>query len=146
MAASWLKHLPAHLVRLLEAGRDEKFDQEMTIGMRFSADTARTWRFRARPYGISGYAETIRAVQTYDLTEVAGQIRTPLLITSPEGEQFWPGQSARLAELAPAVSTLIDFTADEGADQHCQPLARTLTAQRMFDWLDEQMPARDSQS
>lgn len=146
VADSWLKHLPAHLVRLLEAGRDEKFDQEMTIGMRFSADTARTWRFRARPYGTSGYAETIRAVQTYDLTEVAGQIRTPLLITSPEGEQFWPGQSARLAELAPAVSTLIDFTADEGADQHCQPLARTLTAQRMFDWLDEQMPARDSRS
>ena len=29
------------------------------------------------------------------------------------------------------------FTQAEGASYHCQPLARELTEQRMFDWLDE---------
>jgi hypothetical protein len=61
------------------------------------------------------------------------------MITDPEGEQFWPGQAEQLASLTPTVSTLVRFTAAEGADGHCQPLARSLTAQRMFDWLDERL-------
>ncbi|KNY06048.1 hypothetical protein [Microbacterium sp. GCS4] len=49
------------------------------------------------------------------------------------------GQAEQLAALTASVSTLVRFTAAEGADGHCQPLARTLTAQRMFDWLDERL-------
>lgn len=139
VAASWEHHLPHRLLGLLAAGKDEEFDREMAIGMRFSPGTAHTWRFRARPYGTTGYAETIRAVQQYTIADLAQRITTPMLITSPEAEQFWPGQSERLAELAPAVSTLLPFTAAEGADGHCQPLARGLTAQRMFDWLDDRL-------
>jgi hypothetical protein len=109
----------------------------MQFGMKFSPDTARTWQFRARPYGTTGYAETIQAVRQYNVADVAAKITTPLLILVPEAEQFWPGQSDQLARLTSTVSTVIRFTAAEGADEHCQPLARTLTAQRMFDWLDE---------
>jgi len=36
-------------------------------------------------------------------------------------------------------ATLQPFTADEGADYHCQPLARLLTDERMFDWLDTRL-------
>ena len=64
-------------------------------------------------------------------------IRTPILITDPQGEQFWPGQSRRLADALPGLAHLVPFTAAEGADRHCEPLARTLLEQRMFDWLDE---------
>jgi hypothetical protein len=111
----------------------------MAIGMKFSPDTARTWAFRARPYGTTGYGETIDAVRKYNATDVAAQITTPLLILSPENEQFWPGQAQQLAALTPSVSTVIAFTAAEGADERCQPLASALTAQRMFDWLDDQL-------
>lgn len=136
VSTSWTAHLPASLTKLLDAGETQKFDKEMAIGMKFSPTTARTWRFRARPYGAEGYAETIEAVRRFNLVEVAGQIKTPLLILSPEGEQFWPGQSERLAELTSEVSTIVQFTAAEGAAEHCQPLARALTAQRMFDWFE----------
>jgi len=139
VSTSWTAHLPHSLLSLLAAGDDDKFDREMALGMKLSPTTARTWRFRARPYGTTGYAATLRAVQQYQLRDVAAQIRTPMLITAPEGEQFWPGQSAELARLAPDVSTVVPFTAAEGADGHCQPLARTLTAQRMFDWLDTRL-------
>ena len=81
----------------------------------------------------------MREVRRYTVADVAGSITTPLLITDPEDEQFWPGQPARLAELTSAVSTLVPFTAAEGANLHCQPLARGLTEQRMFDWLDERL-------
>ena len=68
--------------------------------MKFSPETERTWQFRARPYGTTGFAETIDAVRSTTWRDVAGKITTPLLITSPEGEQFWPrpGRTARRAD------------------------------------------------
>lgn len=139
VAASWEQHIPRSLLAAFERGDDDRFDQEIAIGMKFSPTTARTWSFRARPYGTQGYAATLRAVRQYSVADVAAQIRTPMLIASPEGEQFWPGQSERLAALAPSVSTLLPFTAEEGAGGHCEPLARPLFAERAFSWLDEQL-------
>lgn len=139
VSTSWTAHLPHGLLKLLDEGQVEKFDREMELGMKLSPETARTWQFRARPYGTKGFGETIQEVRKYTVADVAGEITTPLLILSPEGEQFWPGQADQLADLTPGVSTVVRFTAAEGADGHCQPLARTLTAQRMFDWLDERL-------
>lgn len=139
VSTSWSSHLPKSLLKLLGEGDTAKFDKEMALGMKFSPETARTWRFRARPYGTTGYGETIDAVRKYTVADVAGEIVTPLAILAPEGEQFWPGQSDQLAALTPHVSTVIRFTTAEGAGEHCQPLARTLTAERMLDWLDERL-------
>ena len=136
VSTSWTGHFPKGFLKLLDEGKTEKFNKDMAIGMKFSPDTAHTWRFRSRPYGLSGYGEVVEAVRTYNLRDVAKDISTPLLITNPEGEQFWPGQSEELAKLSSGPSTVIAFTAAEGADLHCQPLARGLTAERMFDWLD----------
>ena len=79
---------------------------------------------------------TMVEVLKYNLTDVAGSIVTPLLVTDPENEQFWPDQSEKLAALLPGETELVKFAATEGANYHCQPLARLLTEQRMFDWLD----------
>jgi len=139
VAASWEREVPKSLLKLLDKGDDHAFDRDMAMGMRVSRNAARTWRFRARPYGdLDGYAATLREVRRYDAADVAGHVTTPLLVTSPEGEQFWPGQSERLAGLVPGA-TLVRFTDAEGAGGHCQPLARALTEQRMFDWLDERL-------
>ena len=64
-------------------------------------------------------------------------ITTPLLVTDPEGEQFWPGQSERLYDALTGAKQLVRFAAEEGADRHCEPMARSLLEQRVFDWLDE---------
>lgn len=137
VSTSWLEHLPAGLKKLLAEGKEQAFDLEMGIGMKLSRDTSRTWQFRARPYGQESYFRTMREVLKYNLAGVAGQIRTPLFITDPEDEQFWPGQARRLAAMLPGEKTVSSFSAAEGANWHCQPLARTLTEQRMFDWLDD---------
>lgn len=142
VAASWTTTMPTALLKLLDEGKDHAFDRDMDLGLRLSKATAATWRFRSRPYGVEGYAATLRTVQKFDLRDVAARITTPLLVTDPEGEQFWPGQSEELVRLAPDVATLVRFTAAEGASLHCQPLARALTEQRVFDWLDEALAPR----
>jgi len=139
VSASWTAQIPKHLLGLLDAGKDAEFDRDMALGMRLAKDAAHTWRFRARPFGADGYAAVLHAVEAYRADDVAARITTPLLITDPEDEQFWPGQSERLHTLAPAVSELARFTAAEGANQHCEPLARSLADARIFDWLDARL-------
>ncbi|WP_072801971.1 alpha/beta hydrolase family protein [Rhodococcoides yunnanense] len=137
VGASWTAHFPKKLLELLDDGNKNAFDRDMAIGMKVSKETAREWSFRARPYRKNSYFDTVMEVRKYTLDGVIDRIDTPLFIANPEDEQFWPGQPAHLADAVAAPVHLCDFTAAEGANYHCQPMARLLTDQRMFDWLDE---------
>jgi len=135
VSTSWTGHLPKSMLRLLDSGEQEKFDREMALGMRFSAENARTMRFRSRPFLADGAFATYSAVRAFSARDVLPQVTTPLFVADPEGEAFWPGQSAELAGLVPGA-TLAAFTAAEGANLHCEPLGRAVFEQRAFDWLD----------
>lgn len=138
LARAWFEQLPPELTALYQAGEKTKFDGVMERAL--NDPVARgVWEFRSRPYGVTGYSTVLDEITKYDVTDIAGQIRTPLYITDPDGETYLPGQPAELAALVTG-STLGHFTEDEGASYHCQPLARELTEQRMFDWLDDQLP------
>jgi hypothetical protein len=143
MARSWHQNIPHVLLSAYLKGDKERFDKELELAFRLpGTHTGKmTWNFRSRPYGVSGYSAGLDAVAQYDLTDVAGQITTPLYIVETDGDQFFAGQSAELAALVPG-STLARFTQEEGASYHCQPLAREITEQRMFDWMDEQIGHR----
>lgn len=139
VSQSWRAGIPKSEMELVERGEKEKFDHGMEMALRYSKSVARLWNFRATPFGKHSPYDTMVEMLRYRLEpEDAAKITTPMLITSPEKEQFWPGQSEQLAAMVPDA-TLQPFTADEGADYHCQPLARLLTDERMFDWLDTRL-------
>lgn len=140
VARSWTSQIPHSLMELYRKGEVAKFERDMSIGMKLPGGraTLANWNFRARPYGTTGFAATLDEVSRYTVEQVAAQVDTPVLITSPEREQFFPGQSKELAALIPGAQ-LLELTEAEGASFHCQPLARELTEQRVFDWLDERL-------
>jgi hypothetical protein len=143
VAEAMTSQLPASMRKLLERGEQKKFDSEIHMVERFSKSLRYTMKFRSLPYGTSSPFEMFKLAGEYRLVpETAQRIRCPLLITDPENEQFWPGQSRRLAELVGGSATLMPFTAAEGADGHCEPRAPVLRAQRIFDWLDDQIALR----
>jgi hypothetical protein len=109
--------------------------------MRSSQSLRYTVRFRMRPYGTDSPFEAFKMAEKYTLDGVADKIRCPMLITDPENEQFWPGQSHQLYDALTCPKELVSFTADEGADSHCEPKALGLREQRIFDWLDETVGA-----
>ncbi len=39
-----------------------------------------------------------------------------------------------------AAKAIVAFTEAEGADSHCEPGASGLRGERIFDWLNEQVP------
>jgi Prolyl oligopeptidase family len=133
-------HLDGSMKKQLERGQQQKFDSRMRTVERFSKSLRYTMKFRSLPYGTRSPYEMFKLASDYRIDEeTAKRIRCPLLITDPENEQFWPGQSRRLAEIVGGRATLVRFTAEEGGDGHCEPKAPTLRAQRIFDWLDEQL-------
>jgi alpha-beta hydrolase superfamily lysophospholipase len=131
-------HLPKGLRKHLEAGEREKFNKQMAWGERFSKEAKFTIDFRGRPYGAETPFEMFHDALAFKLEpDVISRIRCPTLITDPENEQFWPGQSQQLHNALECPKQLVRFTAAEGADSHCEPKAPALRNQRVLDWLDE---------
>jgi hypothetical protein len=90
-----------------------------------------------RPYGFTSPYDTYKAVQDYNLRDVAGQIRCPMLIAAPVNEGFWPGQSQQLYDLLNSPKKLVPFSESDGADLHCEPKRTGIRDLRVFNWLDE---------
>ena len=138
VASSWLLHIPAEMAKMLDDNDRDGFTQMMEIGMADSTvQEKQLMAWRAKPYGINDAYDVFKAAETYRLGDVTQQITTPVFVANPENEQFWPGQAERFYAALPGTKVLSNFTEAEGADGHCEPMARTLFKQRAFDWLDE---------
>lgn len=135
-------HIPHFMVKMIDAGEQEKFDKYMGRTLRFSAATRAIMASRMRPYGTTSPYEFFAAARAYALTdEMIGQITCPVLVTDPDREQVWPGQSRKLYDKLPAGKMLIRFTGEEGAESHCEPAGNGIRGERIFDWLDQQIPS-----
>ena len=141
VSTSWTDGLSAATRRRLDDGDHEAFDRELRLGELFTPGLTATLRFRGEPYGRPDGSrfELYRTVGKYRLGDEVMQIRTPLLITDPEDEQFWPGQSRQLYDRLTDDRELMEFTAAEGAGRHCEPLGSALRETRIFDWLENRL-------
>jgi hypothetical protein len=138
VSRSWLGPLSAELRQLLDAGEKDAFDEQLRRAEAASPALASALEFRGRPYGIASGSryELFTAVAAYRLGEEVENVTTPMLVLDPEDEQFFPGQPQELYDLLPGEKQLIRFTAAEGANRHCEPLAVGLRDARVFDWLE----------
>ncbi|MGW4690201.1 alpha/beta hydrolase family protein [Streptomyces sp. NPDC004244] len=141
VADSWWDNFPPELRALYDSGDRDAFDTAVREGLAQDPGFAAYWRWRAKPYGIDSPYDLLTEVGRYDLAGVLDRITVPLLVTSPEGEQFWPGQARELYEALPGDKGFVEFAAAEGTDLHCEPLGRALFEQRVFDWLDGRLEA-----
>jgi hypothetical protein len=138
VSTSWTEHLPKSMRKELEDGDREKFDRNMRIGEVFDKSAKALLAFRGEPYGLESDSpyDLYKAVDAYKLGDEVNQIDTPVLITDPEGEQFWPGQPQQLFDRLNGDKELVHFKEGDGAGRHCEPLAPANRDARLFDWLD----------
>jgi hypothetical protein len=137
-----LRHLPHPLLKLLDAGEQDKFNRDMEWTLKISPSTRSMLALRMRPYGVTTPFEFFAACRDYALPdELIARITTPVLVTNPDNEQFWPGQSQELFDKLTSKKAIVAFSEAEGADSHCEPAASGIRSERIFDWLDEQIPA-----
>jgi hypothetical protein len=137
VADSWEAHLPAVMVELLDNKKKANFDELLVAGYEDRPAELAELRWRMAPFGTDSAYEAFVAARAMHLdAETLSNITCPLLITDPDHEQFWPGQSDELHQGVPG-STRIRFTRGEGADWHCEPAATGLRDERVFDWLED---------
>ncbi|HYL76858.1 MAG TPA: hypothetical protein VEU96_21760 [Bryobacteraceae bacterium] len=137
LADIWMRNLPKPVLDLLNNGKKEQFDAMVATGLKMNRRSKVMVDFRMRPYGMTSYYEVFRSVLDYNLKDVAGQIRCPMLVTNPESEQFFAGQARQFHEMLRCPKTLIDFTREQGADMHCEVNAPGYRDYCIYNWLDE---------
>jgi hypothetical protein len=133
----WLRNLPKFVRDVLDAGNKTQFDQMIRMGTASNPRAKAMLRFRMRPFGMASYYDAFHAVREYNLSEVAGRIKCPMLITDPEAEQFFPGQARKLYDALQCPKAIVHFTREQGADQHCEVAAPGYRDYCIHNWLDE---------
>ena len=86
--------------------------------------------------GVDSIYDYVVDMFRYELSSVAKNISCPTFLSQAMDDpvaDYAPDLYAAIT--APKV--LVQFTMAEGAGMHTEALARTLYAQRMFDWLDD---------
>lgn len=130
----WDSSLPESLVALLDAGERNRFN-EAVAATPIDPIRHRDFLFRARPYGsFETPYDLFQAVRRYRLAEVAGQIRTPILICDPDDETWFTGQPRALYDALTCEKELLHCSREDGAEYHCEPWARGLVNARICDF------------
>ena len=137
VSTAWSQSLSKLAIELLAAANQAKFDNLIRAVLRLNSRAAAALLLRIRPFGRNSAYEAFKAAQEYNLSGVVNQIRCPILITDPEGEQSWPGQSQKMYDALSGPKTMVKFTLAEGGDLQCEPKIAGLRTQRIFDWLDQ---------
>lgn len=99
------------------------------------------WKIVQRGFWVHG-VDSLRAffasAELFTMRGRAALISCPTLITQAENDMLAAGAGA-FADALAGPTTLMRFTAAEGADGHCEMANRSLLNRRVLDWLDEQL-------
>ena len=102
VSTTMLTQVPHHMLKMIEKGEKEKFDKEMALAVRFFRGDTVDDGFPHAPVRHDVPYEFFTAARAYALTDdIIEQITCPMLITDPDHEQFWPGQSQELFDKLP---------------------------------------------
>ena len=104
-------------------------------------DRELSWKVVQRGFwvhGVDNLRDYLASAELFTMEGRAALIRCPTLITQAENDPLVAGAGAFLDALR-CPKTLLRFTAEEGADGHCEMKNRSLLNRRALDWLDEQL-------
>jgi pimeloyl-ACP methyl ester carboxylesterase len=103
-----------------------------------SLDVSKRWGLTNGMWtgGFNSPADYFYANRRYTLEGIANQISCPTLVCDAEQDHFFHDARTVFGALN-CPEQYILFTAEEGAEEHCQAGAVSLFHQRIFDWLDE---------
>jgi hypothetical protein len=135
---SWEENLPKQMLAWLREGQRQKFDSFWAQAQRYLPTTTRfSIAKRSEIYGNVSFYDRMRLASKFVLPRAtARRVDAPTIITQAQDETFFPGQSRTLYDWVRVKKTLARFTAAEGAQFHCEPMAPTVRNDTVLDWLE----------
>jgi alpha-beta hydrolase superfamily lysophospholipase len=104
------------------------------------SDRRLKWNIEQRGFwvhGVDNLRDYLRSAELFTLEGRVELIRCPTLLTMAQDDDLAAGTPALFDALS-CPKTLMRFSADEGAGEHCEMKNRSLLNRRTLDWLDEQ--------
>ncbi|MGO9960536.1 MAG: hypothetical protein ACLP50_31945 [Solirubrobacteraceae bacterium] len=140
-SSAWTDLLPGPMRTQLESRAREGFDRAMLLAELFSPALSGALRALAQPHGPETQSryELFRTIARYRLGDEVARITTPLLITDPVCERFWPGQSRQLHDRLPGPKALIRLTSEHADASHDEPPAAARRETGTLEWLARQV-------
>ncbi len=133
--------LPAPLQEAVEKGNSGFVIKTLTDLMKSAPNIKFNMKHGMWTTGATSPYELITGAKKYSVKEILKNIKCPRLVLECEKDNSFPDQHKKvydgLVSLQPMLKKHIVFTAQEGAEEHCQSGASAITNQRKFDWLDE---------
>ncbi|MEC0225662.1 alpha/beta hydrolase family protein [Paenibacillus alba] len=94
-------------------------------------------------YKADSIIDLVEKTEPFTLEGVADKIKCPTLVCEAENDHFFAGQPQQLYDALTCPKSLMKFTADEGAEEHCHIGALLLFNHRLFDWLDHTLHLKE---
>lgn len=111
---------------------------EATMMAAIDANPGLRWKVVQRGFWVNGVPDLrgyLASLATFTIEGRAGNIRCPVLVTLAENDPIAAAAAQHLGKLS-CPTTVLRFTAAEGAGDHCELQNRWLANQRILDWLD----------
>lgn len=88
-------------------------------------------------FGAASPADWMIMSAEYTMRGLADKITCPTLVIDCEAEMSFKGEAKKLYDALTCPKTWMLFTAEEGAEEHCQIGAALYSGERIFNWLEE---------
>ncbi len=129
--------MPPFLLKLLENGQEELFDQ--VISMLMKNNTSLRWAIQNGlwTFGVTTPSAYLKKTKVWTLDDFADKVKAPTLVLEAEEDKFLQGQAQKVANSLSGPATCVKLYTEEGAGEHCHEGAMRRLTQIIFDWLDE---------
>jgi pimeloyl-ACP methyl ester carboxylesterase len=135
--------LPKEAIAALDAGDSVSFEE--IIYKLMQNNTALRWLVTQGvwTFGVSSFTDFVTKSKQYTMAGIAGQIQCPCLVLEADGDMFFRGQPQQIYDALQVPKQLVQFTAEDGAENHCQSGALAYKDEVVFNWLDETLKLHD---
>ncbi|MBN2058376.1 MAG: alpha/beta fold hydrolase [Candidatus Saganbacteria bacterium] len=136
--ANFVAHAPAGFEKELDDPNAAKaIDQD--IYTRMEQDPGLRWVFENGMFTFRAKSPTelIKMTRPYTLKDVAAKIKCKMLVVDSAEDKDMPGQAIKLYNALKCPKTYLLFTAEEGAEEHCQMGALLISSEKIYNWLDK---------
>lgn len=134
---SMRKLLPADAVAAYDAG--DRVGCQRIVDEKMKSSTPLRWTVTQGiwSFAVPDVAGILDTVKKYTMNDIVKQIKCACLVMEAESDIFFLGQPERLYEELESPKTLVRFTAEDGAENHCQSGALAFKDEVVFNWIDK---------
>ncbi|WP_167858477.1 alpha/beta hydrolase family protein [Methylobacterium nonmethylotrophicum] len=133
---SMRKLFPAEAIAAYDAG-DRDVCQRI-VEEKMQTNTPLKWNMNQGTwsFAVPDAAGILDTSRQYTLRDIVKQIKCACLVMEAESDIFFTGQPERVYDELEAPKTLVRFTAEDGAENHCQSGALSYKDEVVFNWID----------